>query len=148
VDDTSPFDDDDDPGAPAYSAPLVESSFDDTAPPGDEEHHVPVFTVTNPPGTVTVSAYMDGRVQDVELSARAATLTESSLAEEIVVVAGLATQSARAAQYAFMLDGMKQHGHDSVATRDFLERDLQLPSPEQATAAKAAVFADRYTGEE
>ena len=129
MDDTSPFDDDDDLAA-------VDDSF------------VPVYTVTNPPGSVAVSAYMDGRVQDVALSPRAASLTESALAEEIVVIAGLATQDARAAQYAFMLEGMNKQGHDSVAMRDFLERDLQLPSPERATAARAAVFAERYSGEE
>lgn len=106
-----------------------------------------LYTVTNPPGTVTVSAYLDGRVSDVELAASVSRLTESNLAEEIVIVAGLATQNARAAQYAYMLDGMNAQGHDSVATRDFLERDLQLPSPEQASAARAAVFAERYAGD-
>lgn len=124
--------------------------MDDTSPFDDEqdEYAVPLFTVTNPPGTVTVSAYADGRIHDVDLSARSASLTESTLAEEIVVIAGLATQNARAAQYTFMLEGMGGQGHDSVAARDFLERDLELPSPEQATAARAAVFAERYAGDE
>lgn len=155
MDDTSPFDDDDEPAALDYPAPVQGSSYiedeaypDDGAPPGRDEPPVLVYTVTNPPGTVTVSTYMDGRVQEIELSPRAVSLTESALAEEIVIIAGLASQDARAAQYAYMLDGMNEQGHDSVATRDFLERDLQLPSPEQATAARAAVFAERYTGEE
>jgi len=119
---------------------------DETAQRGDEVP-VPLFTVTNPPGTVTVTTYMDGRVHEVELSPTATTLTESMLAEEIVVIARLATQDARAAQYSFMLDGMNEQGQDSVATRDFLERDLELPSPAQATAARAAVFAQRYAGD-
>lgn len=119
--------------------------MNDLAPFADDPA---IYTVTNPPGTVTVSAYMDGRIQDVEVSPRAVTLTESTLAEEIVVIASLATQDARAAQYAFMLESMNRQGHDSVATRDFLERDLQLPSPEQATAARAAVFTERYAGDE
>jgi hypothetical protein len=148
VDDTSPFDDDD-LAALDYPAQAQDpSAAEDEAPPGGDQQPGPLFTVTNPPGTVTVSAYMDGRIQVVELSPRSATLTETALAEEIVVVAGLATQDARAAQYALMLEGMGEQGHDSVATRDFLERDLRLPSPEQATAARAAVFADRYAGEE
>jgi hypothetical protein len=73
-------------------------------------------------------------------------MTENSLAEEIVVIAGLATQDARSAQYSFMLEGMRQQGHDNVATRDFLARDLDLPSPEEARAARAEVFATRYAG--
>jgi hypothetical protein len=114
---------------------------------GDDELPVPVFTVTNPPGTVTVTTFMDGRVQQIDLSPKVTTLTESMLAEEIVVVARLATQDARAAQYSFMLEGMREQGHDDVATRDFLQRDLDLPSPEQAIAARAAVFAERYRGD-
>lgn len=145
MDDTSPFDDDAAPDHPARTHDR--SVADDAAPPGENHQPGPLFTVTNPPGTVTVSAYMDGRIHVVDLSPRAVALTEASLAEEIVVIAGLATQDARAAQYALMLDGMGEQGHDSVATRDFLERDLQLPSPEQATAARASVFADRYAGD-
>jgi hypothetical protein len=107
---------------------------------------VPLFTLTNPPGTVTVTTFMDGRVHQIDLSPKATTMTETHLAEEIVVIAGLATQDARSAQYAFMLEGMRQQGHDNVVTRDFLARDLDLPSPEKAEAARAKVFATRYAG--
>jgi hypothetical protein len=74
-------------------------------------------------------------------------MTETNLADEILVIARLATQDARSAQYTFMLEGMRQQGHDDVATRDFLSRDLDLPSPEQADADRAAVFSTRYTGD-
>ena len=121
-----------------------DDGIDGGADPMDQDA---LYTVANPPGTVAVTAYLDGRVSDVELAPTASAFTESNLADEIVVLAGLATQNARAAQYEYMLDGMSAQGHDSVATRDFLERDLQLPSPEQASAAKAAVFAERYAGE-
>ncbi|MEV3903674.1 YbaB/EbfC family DNA-binding protein [Mycobacterium sp. NPDC050551] len=104
------------------------------------------FTVTNPPGTVTVTAFLDGRIQQVELSPRVVGMTEADLAEEIVVIASLATTDARSAQFSFMLDGMREHGHSDVATRDFLTRDLELPSPEQADARRAEVFATRYEG--
>lgn len=116
--------------------------------PSRGEDPMPMFTVTNPPGTVTVTTYMDGRVQQVDLSPNVVSMTESGLAEEIVVIAGLATQDARSAQYTFMLDEMREQGHDNVATRDFLSRDLDLPTPEQAQAARAEVFATRYAGEE
>ena len=109
---------------------------------------MPMFTVTNPPGTVTVTTYMDGRVHQIDLSPQVVSLTESMLADEIVVIAGLATQDARSAQYTFMLDGMREQGHDNVATRDFLTRDLDLPTPEQAQAARAELFSNRYAGEE
>ncbi len=131
---------------------------DDTPPPGFDDDDLatndyasepqgPIFTVTNPAETVTVSTFMDGRVRQVDLSPKAITMTETDLAEEIVVIAGLATQDARAAQYAFMLDGMRRHGHDEGATRDFLTRDLDLPSPEDAIADRAQIFAMRYAGD-
>ena len=113
---------------------------------GDDELPVPLFTLTNPPGTVTVTTFMDGRVHQIDLSPKVTTMTETHLAEEIVVIAGLATQDARSAQYAFMLEGMRQQGHDNVATRDFLARDLDLPSPEDAETSRAQVFATRYAG--
>jgi hypothetical protein len=122
------------------SDPTLNSGADDLA--------MPTFTVTNPPGTVTVTTYMDGRVQHIDLSPQVVSLTESALADEIVVIAGLATQDARSAQYTFMLEGMREHGHDNVATRDFLSRDLDLPTPEQARAARAELFTTRYAGEE
>jgi hypothetical protein len=139
-------------------APVYDETADDAAEDGyfgaddapaldDDQPAVPLFTVTNPPGTVTVTTFMDGRVHEIDLSPKVTTLTESQLAEEIVVIARLATQDARAAQFSFMLEGMNQQGHDEVATRDFLARDLDLPSPEQATAMRAEVFAHRYASD-
>ncbi|MFN3004014.1 YbaB/EbfC family DNA-binding protein [Mycolicibacterium wolinskyi] len=113
----------------------------------DADLPVPLFTVTNPPGTVTVSAYLDGRVHQIDLSPKVTNMTESDLADEILVIADLAGQQARSAQYSFMLEGMREHGHDDVATRDFLTRDLNLPTPEQADTARAQVFSTRYGGD-
>lgn len=132
-----------DPGEPELLGaldPFPEAVSDDDA--------MPMFTVTNPPGTVTVTTYMDGRVHQVDLSPKVTTMTEEVLADEIVVIAGLATQDARSAQYTFMLEGMREQGHDNVDTRDFLSRDLDLPTPEQAQAARAELFSTRYAGEE
>ncbi|TMS51321.1 YbaB/EbfC family DNA-binding protein [Mycobacterium sp. DBP42] len=113
----------------------------------DENLAVPLFTVTNPPETVTVTAFMDGRVQQIELAPKVTNLTERDLAEEILVIAGLAAQQAKSAQYSFMLAGMREHGHDDAATRDFLTRDLDLLTPEQADDARAQVFSTRYGGD-
>jgi hypothetical protein len=141
--------------APTYDGGVADDTAedDDYFGPADEaaasadQPAVPQFTVTNPPGTVTVTTFMDGRVREIDLSPKVTTLTESQLAEEIVVIARLATQDARAAQFSFMLEGMNQQGHDEIATRDFLNRDLDLPSPEQATAMRAEVFAHRYASD-
>jgi hypothetical protein len=168
VADSPPHDSEDDPDDLAavldFSAPAAESSvsvldalggypFDDSV--GHDVAHdvahdtadapaVPLFTVTNPPGTVTVTTFMDGRVNRIDLSPKVVTMTETNLADEIVVIARLATQDARSAQYSFMLEGMREQGHDDFATHDFLTRDLDLPSPDQARAARAQVFATRY----
>lgn len=123
-------------------------AFDVYQPPAEPgEASEPLFTVTNPPGTVTVSAFFDGRVQRIGLSPEAVEAGEDHLAAEIVVIAGLATQRARAAQFSYMLEGMQDHGHDTVDTRDFLIRSVGLPSPEDADAAQARVFATRYQGD-
>ena len=115
-------------------------------PAEDDELPVPVFAVTNPPGTVTVTAFLDGRVKQVDLSPKVTEMTEADLADEIVIIAGLATADARSAQYAYMLEGMRRQGHDDVATRDFLARDLDLPTPDEAKAARAQLFSTRYAG--
>jgi hypothetical protein len=128
-----------------HAAPT--SDGDEHATPEDELP-TPIFTVTNPPGTVTVTTFLDGRIDRVELSAGASSMTESELAQEIVVIAELATAKAKSAQYAFMLEGMVGEGHDRATTHDFLARDLKLPSPQQAAAAQAAVFATRYVGDD
>ncbi|MGN7778886.1 hypothetical protein ACTJJE_05120 [Mycolicibacterium sp. 22603] len=109
----------------------------------------PLFTVTNPPGTVTVSALLDGRIHRIELSpeATAEADSEAQLAGEIVVIADLAHQQARSAQFSYVLEGMQDNGHDAAETRDFLTRSVGLPSPEQADAARAQIFATRYAGD-
>ena len=139
--DQQPYDPDerDDLAALDFSRP--DHDADDAVP-------VPMFTVTNPPGSVSVTTYMDGRVKQIELSSRTTDMTEPELADEIVVIAGLATQEAKSAQYSLMLDGMREQGHNDAATRDFLTRDLDLPSPEDARAARAQVFATRYGGDD
>lgn len=126
------------------AAAEVLDALDPRAYDAADKPSIPLFTVTNPPGTVTVTTFMDGRVNRIDLSPKATTMTETNLADEIVVIARLATQDARSAQYSFMLEGMREQGHDDVATHDFLTRDLDLPSPDQARAARAQVFATRY----
>jgi hypothetical protein len=111
----------------------------------DEEGAVPLFTVTNPPETVSVSALIDGSTERIELSAKVASMTESELADEIVVLADLARQKGLAGQHAVLFEGMSEMGaDDTAAVRDLLENGLDLSSPEQFAAAEAKVFATRY----
>jgi hypothetical protein len=139
------------PAEPEGAAPDSDLSALDGLVAADEQaddaNVEPVFEVSNPPGTVSVTTYLDGRVKRIELSPRVTAMTEADLADEIVLIAGLATQDAKSAQYAVMLEGMREQGHDDAATRDFLTRDLDLPTPEQAQAARAQVFATRYAGD-
>ncbi|HTM85901.1 MAG TPA: YbaB/EbfC family DNA-binding protein [Mycobacterium sp.] len=113
----------------------------------DVELALPLFAITNPPGTVTVTSYMDGRVHQIDLAPKVTKMTETDLADEILVIAGLAREEARSAQYSFMLEGLREQGHEDFATREFLTRDLHLPTPEQAETARAQVFSTRYGGD-
>jgi hypothetical protein len=121
----------------------------------DEEDGLQLFTVTNPPGTVSVSAAMDGRTQRIELSPKATSMTEPELSDEILVLATLARKKGLAGQHAFVMENASQAeslqllgeiGFDGTGViRDFMENSMQLPTPEQAEAEQAEVFAARYT---
>lgn len=111
----------------------------------DAEIAPPLFTVTNPPGSVSVTTQLDGRVHSVELGTHVGGMTERQLGEEIMVIADLARQKARSVAHAFMVDGMRRFGHDTAALSAGISRDLLMPTPEQAAAAEARVFATRYS---
>lgn len=105
------------------------------------------YTVANPPHTVTVTALMDGRIHRVRLAPGATNMTEVELAQEILVIAELARQDGRSAQYEVMYSGLEELGHDRAEAKDFLSRSLDLPSPEEAAATRARIFATRYSGD-
>jgi hypothetical protein len=121
----------------------------------DVEDGVQLFTVTNPPDTVSVSALIDGRTYRVRLSATATKLTESELADEVIVLAELARKKGLAGQHTYLLDNASEiEGLDGLTDlgvdrnqllRDFMEAGMQLPTPEQADDAQTEVFAARYT---
>ncbi|TXH22535.1 MAG: YbaB/EbfC family DNA-binding protein [Mycobacterium sp.] len=120
---------------------------EDDVPAHDDEPTGFGYTVTNPPQTVTVTALMDGRIHRVRLAPGVTNMTEVELAEEILVIAGLARQDGRSAQYDVMYSGLRDLGHDRAEAKDFLSRSLDLPSPEDAAATRAHIFATRYSGE-
>lgn len=128
----------------------------DTAATEDEgeQDAVQLFTVSNPLDTVAVSSLIDGRTERVELSAKVSSMTESELAEEILVLADLARQKGLAGQHTYLLDNeflsgtVRDMGLDSTEVlRDFMENGIGLPTPQQADETQAEVFATRYATE-
>ncbi|OBG85369.1 hypothetical protein A5699_24770 [Mycobacterium sp. E802] len=108
----------------------------------------PVFTVTNPAGTISATAYFTGPVQRIDLDASVVRMTEHELAEEIQVIAELAQLKARSVAHTFLLEGMTRMGHDRSEWSSILNRDINLPSPDQADEKIAEVFATRYGHDE
>ncbi len=135
--------------APVEDPTDSEIDLDALCPPTQQETkelEPRLFTVTNPAGTVSVSALMGGAIREVELSEKVTDMTESELEDEILVLAELARLKAQSAQYTFMLENVPEtHSEYSSQLRDFIEQHLDLPTPEQAAAAQAEVFAKRYT---
>ena len=115
-----------------------------TTPSEDDDSEVPVFTVTNPAGTVSVTAYLTGPVQRVDLDPNVVKMTERELAEEIRVLAELAQLKARSVMHSFLLEGLTRMGHDRSEWSSILSTAIQLPSPEQAAENLAEVFTARY----
>lgn len=145
---------DDEPAGPADSGTelraidtLPEDAVDteETDAP-EEEFAWELTTVTNPLETVSVTAFMDGSIHGVELSADAASMTESELADELMVIADLASQRASSVLHILLRDGVKAQGVDVEGSfADLLgPRFLDLKSPEKANQAQAEVFATRY----
>jgi len=122
----------------------------DATMPDDEERgpQTMFFTVTNPPGTVSATALMDGRPIQVTLEPQVCNMTESELAEEISLIARLASQNARAGQHLLTSGMLQQLGDDPVSARSYVEYELGLPSPETVLADKAQIFATRYAHED
>lgn len=110
------------------------------------------FTVTNPPESVSVTALIGGRLDQIELSPKVTSMSEAELADEIRVLANLAQQKAMAGQTTYLMesdllaDSMGSLGVDSqVVVRDFMENGMGFPTAQAAEAAQAEVFATRYT---
>jgi hypothetical protein len=110
----------------------------------DEESSF-LVEVTNLPGTVSIKVLPDGSVLQIDLSPKVASMTESALADEILVTADLARQKGLATQQAFITEAMQALGSEVGAAHEFVADSLELPTPQQAEAAQAQVFAARYT---
>jgi hypothetical protein len=111
---------------------------------GDEEEETlfPLFVVTNPPGTVSVTAAISGQLQQVQLSPQASKMTESELGREILRTAAVAIKKAQAGLNYFVYNTLVKQGMDHSSARNFVEFGMSLPNVQQAEEAEADFVAE------
>jgi hypothetical protein len=116
-----------------------------------EDARAAIAKVTNPPGTVSVTAVFDGSIQRIVLSPEVTRMSEAQLADEILCIADLARQQGLARQRSLIGDALsdvadmlKEDGQQDGDPRELIEGSLDLPTREQADAQQAEVFASRY----
>jgi|KBSSwiStaDraftv2_1062776.scaffolds.fasta_scaffold818414_2 hypothetical protein len=109
---------------------------------------VPVWVnVSNPAGSVTVQASTGGRIQRIALSPEVSAMPESQLAQQVLATAKLANLKGRAVQHLLVEQMLTYQGLDRAAARDYIEQQMQLPTPEQSLAAESAARAQFLRGE-
>ncbi|MGB2919480.1 MAG: hypothetical protein WBC15_04515 [Mycobacterium sp.] len=106
---------------------------------GDPQLDV-IFTVTNPAGSLSAIASLGGRLQRIQVL-DVSQLDEARLGEEVLELATLARDKARAAQHEVVADLMRGLGQDRAGVSALLEHSVGLPTHEAADAQVAAVFA-------
>ncbi|MEV0671247.1 hypothetical protein [Mycobacterium sp. NPDC050441] len=129
----------------AFEEPEVNSfgANVDQAEPNEIEQ-VPVVHATNPPGTVTVSAYLNGSIAKVDLAPKVAVLTEAQLADEILFVAGVANKRATAVLHGEAVGMLVEHGMDFREAQYFVETNMPYATPEQADDAERALITRHF----
>ncbi|WP_249383745.1 hypothetical protein [Mycobacterium sp. DBP42] len=100
-----------------------------------------VMQAINPPGTVAVTAYLNGSVAQVDLDPRVTTLTESQLADEIRFVAAVAAAKATAVVHVGVVDMMVEQGVDLGEATNFVAANMPFATPQQAADAELALIA-------
>ncbi|MDF3342158.1 hypothetical protein P3H80_32380 [Mycolicibacterium septicum] len=120
-------------------------AIDGEAEPEGQER-IPVVQAINPPGTVTVTAYLNGSVAQVELHPKVTALTEAQLADEIRFVAGVAAKRATAVMHVGVVNMLVEQGMDFREARDFVGTNMPYATPEQAGEAELALIA-RHSGQ-
>lgn len=129
-------------------APLIDGTYDVTwmgysQGDADRECRGVFFTVSTPSGTLSATATLGGRVERVEVK-DVSRLDESCLAEEIIELASLARDRARAAQHAVTVELMGRRGQDRVNVSALLEHSVELPTDEATSERLARAFSERY----
>lgn len=109
--------------------------------PAEDEEQIPVIQAINPPGTVTVTAYLNGSVAQVDLDPKVTTLTEAELADEICFVARVAAKRATAVMHVGVVNMLVEQGIDFHEARDFVGTNMPFATPEQAGEDERALIA-------
>lgn len=112
----------------------------DSAVETDEEI-IPVIQATNPPDTVTCTVFLSGTPSHVTLDPKVTALTESQLADEIKVVADVATKKASALMHIGVVEMLVEQGMDFREAREFVETNVPFATPQQAGEAELALIA-------
>lgn len=110
-----------------------------------------VCLATNASSLITVHAYMDGRIERIELSTAIISMREAELASEVLRTADLAKERALAAQLEFLAndefltEAVQEMGISSKGfLRDFVKETMELPTSEQVAAKEVETFSARY----
>lgn len=115
------------------------TSDEEEADPDTETADIPdmTFSSANASCTVTVTALLNGCVQQVDLSPQTSAMTESELAAEILAVADVAAAKAQSAQYELVSGLLRIQGQDADSIREVVHQRMSLPTPDEAVAAEA-----------
>lgn len=113
----------------------------DTETAAEDEDEIPVVQAINPPGTVTVTAYLNGSVAQVDLDPKVTTLPEAQLADEIRFVAGVAAKRATAVVHVGVVNMLVEQGMNFREAREFVGTNMPFATPEQAGEAELALIA-------
>lgn len=126
------------------------SQVDAVISPGDkpdQPNPEAFFTVSNPSGVLSATATLGGRLGHIEVK-EVSRFDEAGLGQEIVQIAALAHDKARAAQHEVTVELMRRRGQDRVAVSALFERSIGLPSYETTSARAAEVFAEYYRSDD
>ena len=111
-----------------------------------EESEIPLVSATNPPGTVTVTAYLNGVVHRVDLAPGVVNATEAEVAEEIRIVADVAAKKATSAMHILSVELLAAQGIDRDTATEFISERMPFAEPAQARAAEADLVARHADG--
>lgn len=105
------------------------------------------FTVYNPVGSVGVSCNGRGEICALMLDDDALAAGDVGLAEEIVMLAGLARAKYRTEFRLYELEMLAAEGRNPNRMDQFYRRVLKMPTPEEYREMESREFTTRYAAE-
>jgi hypothetical protein len=114
-------------------------AFDPLSQAQDEDadaEPIPVAIATNPPGTVSVTAHLNGSIAQIDLDPRVTHMSETELAQEVQAVAEVAAKKATAVLHVSIVRMLVDQGMDIGDARDFVQTHMPYATPDQAVSAE------------